>query len=50
MDLTFFKIFEAFVVVVFTFEYSLRLFAAPKRCQHFVEVMNMIDLAAFLPW
>jgi hypothetical protein len=46
----FFTYFEAFVVVVFTFEYIIRTWAAPKRGAHMREVMNVIDLLAFLPW
>ena len=36
--------------LLLTERYSLRLYAAPKRCKHFFEVMNMIDLLAFLPF
>ena len=49
-EYAFFTYFEAFVVIVFTFEYILRTWAAPKRGAHVREVMNVIDLCAFLPW
>nr|BAC53864.1 Kv4 class voltage-gated potassium channel C-terminus truncated isoform [Halocynthia roretzi] len=37
-------------VMIFTFEYSLRLFAAPNRCKFMRSVMSIIDVVAILPY
>lgn len=37
-------------VMIFTFEYLLRLFAAPNRCKFMRSVMSIIDVVAILPY
>ena len=37
-------------VMIFTAEYSLRLFAAPDRCKFICSVMSLIDVVAILPY
>lgn len=37
-------------VMIFTFEYGLRLFAAPDRCKFVRSVMSIIDVVAILPY
>uniref|UniRef100_A0A4W3GJL0 Potassium voltage-gated channel, Shal-related subfamily, member 1 n=1 Tax=Callorhinchus milii TaxID=7868 RepID=A0A4W3GJL0_CALMI len=37
-------------VLIFTFEYLLRLFAAPGRCHFARSVMSVIDVVAILPY
>ena len=37
-------------VLLFTVEYTLRLYAAPARCRYALSVMSAVDLAAILPY
>ncbi|KAI4890902.1 hypothetical protein NFI96_011120, partial [Prochilodus magdalenae] len=37
-------------VLIFTFEYLMRLFAAPSRCKFMRSVMSVIDVVAILPY
>ncbi|MBE9029466.1 ion transporter [filamentous cyanobacterium LEGE 11480] len=42
--------FDNGIFVVFTLEYLLRLWAAPKRTQHFLKLSSLIDLVVLLPF
>ncbi|CAF89593.1 unnamed protein product, partial [Tetraodon nigroviridis] len=37
-------------VLIFTFEYLMRLFAAPSRCKFMRSVMSVIDVVAIMPY
>ncbi|XP_060788379.1 potassium voltage-gated channel subfamily D member 1 [Neoarius graeffei] len=37
-------------VLIFTFEYLMRLFAAPSRCKFMRSVMSIIDVVAIMPY
>ncbi|XP_068454170.1 A-type voltage-gated potassium channel KCND1 isoform X2 [Clinocottus analis] len=37
-------------VLIFTFEYLMRLFAAPSRCRFVRSVMSVIDVVAIMPY
>ena len=37
-------------VMIFTVEYGLRLYAAPKRCKFMRSIMSVIDVIAILPY
>uniref|UniRef100_A0A8C5PRQ8 BTB domain-containing protein n=1 Tax=Leptobrachium leishanense TaxID=445787 RepID=A0A8C5PRQ8_9ANUR len=37
-------------VLIFTFEYLMRLFAAPSRCKFMRSVMSIIDVVAIMPF
>ncbi|XP_016127154.1 potassium voltage-gated channel subfamily D member 1-like [Sinocyclocheilus grahami] len=37
-------------VLIFTFEYVMRLFAAPSRCKFMRSVMSVIDVVAIMPY
>ena len=37
-------------VMIFTFEYIMRLYAAPNRCKFMRSVMSIIDVVAILPY
>lgn len=37
-------------VMIFTAEYTLRLFAAPERCKFMRSVMSVIDVVAIMPY
>ncbi|XP_006005474.1 potassium voltage-gated channel subfamily D member 1 [Latimeria chalumnae] len=37
-------------VMIFTFEYLMRLFAAPNRCKFMRSVMSIIDVVAIMPY
>ncbi|XP_033988089.1 potassium voltage-gated channel subfamily D member 1 [Gymnodraco acuticeps] len=37
-------------VLIFTFEYLMRLFAAPSRCNFMRSVMSVIDVVAIMPY
>ncbi|XP_028648614.1 potassium voltage-gated channel subfamily D member 1 isoform X1 [Erpetoichthys calabaricus] len=37
-------------VMIFTFEYLMRLFAAPSRCKFMRSVMSIIDVVAIMPY
>jgi len=53
-ETTLLKVLEAFVVVIFSVEYLMRLYAAPEaeisRCQFIFSFYSIIDLLAILPW
>jgi len=37
-------------VIIFTFEYFARLYAAPDRCRFVRSVMSLIDVVAIMPY
>jgi len=56
-NLMFFRVFEAFTVMVFTVEYLLRLFSVPKDKLHLYQrwcyvttFFGIVDLLAIAPW
>ncbi|XP_070557944.1 potassium voltage-gated channel protein Shal-like isoform X2 [Ptychodera flava] len=48
-ELSFFCL-DTACVMIFTVEYTLRLYAAPNRCKFMRSVMSIIDLVAILPY
>eukprot|EP00002_Diphylleia_rotans_P038718 TRINITY_DN8850_c0_g1_i1.p1 TRINITY_DN8850_c0_g1~~TRINITY_DN8850_c0_g1_i1.p1 ORF type:complete len:851 (+),score=131.65 TRINITY_DN8850_c0_g1_i1:66-2618(+) len=42
--------FECFVIVVFTLDYTLRVMTAPNKLSYMLNPMNIIDLAAIIPF
>uniref|UniRef100_A0A3Q2E8T6 A-type voltage-gated potassium channel KCND1 n=1 Tax=Cyprinodon variegatus TaxID=28743 RepID=A0A3Q2E8T6_CYPVA len=48
-DLAFFCM-DTACVLIFTFEYLMRLFAAPSRCKFMRSVMSVIDVVAIMPY
>ena len=46
----FFKYFDTACVFIFTFEYFLRLFAAPDRFKYMRSAMSIIDVVAIFPF
>lgn len=45
-----FFVLDSACVVIFTFEYLLRLFAAPDRCRFVRSIMSIIDVIAIMPY
>eukprot|EP00058_Branchiostoma_floridae_P023582 XP_002609072.1 hypothetical protein BRAFLDRAFT_91040 [Branchiostoma floridae] len=41
---------ESACIVIFTLEYTLRLFSAPNRCQFVTSLMSVVDVLAMVPY
>ncbi|XP_069604038.1 A-type voltage-gated potassium channel KCND1 [Ranitomeya imitator] len=48
--MTAFDCMDTACVLIFTFEYLMRLFAAPSRCKFMRSVMSIIDVVAIMPY
>ncbi|XP_073397321.1 A-type voltage-gated potassium channel KCND1 [Dendrobates tinctorius] len=48
--MTAFNCMDTACVLIFTFEYLMRLFAAPSRCKFMRSVMSIIDVVAIMPY